>query len=276
MKVHYDNGRNGPDGFIYVASRTPLYYELGCFSAQSMRDCHPDANLTLYTHEKFLDPRAEQLFDKVIIDIPIHIRTKMWAMARTPYQRTIYIDCDSCIRHKDIRRMHDLMNDCDMFFCGTLAYTVANFKWAYMDIARKHEPKYHGSLCGYWNTPLNLEFMQVWFDSYIKQRTTKWPFGDNHYKEWQQFDMFTLWRMTNKFDEEFKQFHNLNIDLIPRRWNTTPQDFEQELEGKPVITQLDRGFWRRLPDWPAIEKRFTDEKRQVKLTSPTDPVIEYN
>lgn len=276
MDLHYTCDRDNNDGFIYVASRNPLYYELGLLSAQSLKDCYPDANITLFTHKQFVDSRIEGIFDKVYTEIPVHSRAKMWCMARTPYTRTIYIDCDSQIRHKDIRTMHTLLDGYDMFFCSNLTYTVGNIKWAYIDIERKHNPIYHGSLCGYWNTPLNLDFMQTWFDDYVKQVSTPWPHSKTNYKEWQQFDMFTLWRMTSNLYQEYERFNNLNIHMIPRRWNTTPQDLPEDRNGRPVITQIDRGFWRKLPVWPEIERRISDEKYQVKKRSFTDPIVDYS
>lgn len=277
MNTHYDNGRQSDDGFIYVASRDRIYYELGLLSCQSLKDFYPDSHVTLFTHQNFVDDRAK-IFDRVITNIPIHYRTKMWCMARTPYKRTIYNDCDSIIQHRDIKKMHGFLDDCDMFFGTCLWYTVGNLKWAHIDKAKRFEPLYHGSMCGYHSTPLLLDFMQTWFDKYLEQRKGEWAFEDFAYKEWQQFDMFTLWRMTCKrYPEEFGRFDNLNIKLLPRRYNTTGQDLPQDLGGKPVITQVDKGTWRKIPSaWSIIEKGIKDEKHQVSKSSPASSTFEFN
>lgn len=277
MDYTYHSNRKSDTGFIYVASRNRLYYELGILSATSLRDYHPEANITLFTHKNFIDDRAK-IFDCVITDIPIHYRTKMWAMARTPYQRTLYNDCDSLINHRDIRKIHDFLDECDMFFGTCINYTVANRKWEYMDIAGKEPPLYHGSLCGYNKTNLTIDFMQTWWDKYLEQRLTPWPYGDKHYQEWQQFDMFTLWRMTSgKFKDEFGRFDSLKIKLLERRWNTTGQDHKEDIVGPRVITQVDKQTWSYMPAaWKIIEKGAKDEAYQVKQRKIDDPIIDFN
>lgn len=276
MHTYYDNGTVSDNGFIYVASRDRLYYELAILSCESLKSFSPKTNVTLFTHKNFVDDRCK-IFDKVIVDIPIHYRAKMWCMARTPYKRTVYNDCDSLIRHRDVSKMFNFLDNCDLFCGSNLLYTVGNIKWTYIDKARKHVPKYHGSMWGYHNTDLNIDFMQTWFDEYVKQVTTPWPYGKTHYQEWQQFDMFTLWRMTSGFYDEFSRFNNLKIDILSRRWNTTSQDLSEDLDGPPVITQIDKGTWQKMGNaWKVIEKGRNDEKHQVEKRPLKDNTIIYN
>ena len=281
LKILHDNGRDKDIGFIYVATRDVLYYELALISCQTLRDYWPDAHVTLFTHENFVDQEGKDLFDTVIVNIPIHARTKMWAMARTPYKsRTIYIDADSMIRHRDIKKMHSLLDDCDLFCGSNLLYTVGNLKWAYIDKERKYEPIYHGSMWGYHTTEANLDFMQTWYDEYLEQRKGKWKHEDFAYREWQQFDMFTLWAMTvgsriGMFPQ-YSRFNNLQIDILSRRWNTTGQDLPEDLDGPPVITQVDKTTWSKMPaTWQNIQDKI-NEKRTVKKRSVTDTTIECN
>jgi hypothetical protein len=119
--------------------------------------------------------------------------------------------------------------------------------------------------------------MQTWFDEYIKQVTTPWTYEKNHYPEWQKFDMFTLWRMTSGLFDEFSRFNNLNIKILSRRWNTTTQDLPEDLDGPPVITQIDKDTWRKMPNvWKIIEKGVKDENHQLEKRPFTDPTIIYN
>ena len=277
MNVYFSNGRESEEGFIYVASRHKMFYEMALLSVQSLRDYHKTAHVTLFTHEKFVDERAYKLFDRVITNIPIHHRAKMWGMAKTPYQRTLYNDCDSLIRHRDIKKiMNHLDDDTDMFFGTCLGYTVGNFKWLYIDKKRTIEPMYHGSLCGYKKTDLTTDFMQTWFEKYIEQISTPWSYEQNHNKEWRQFDMFTLWRMTSGQFSEFDRFKDLKIKLLTRRWNTTGQDLPGDLDGHPVITQYDKTSWMKMPAIGEILKGHTNETNPIKLRSSSDPTFEYN
>lgn len=266
----------GEKGFIYVASRDRMYYELALISCQSLKDFCPEMNVTLFTHEKFLDNRSD-IFDGIITEIPIHYRAKMWCMARTPYQKTVYNDCDSIIRHKDVRKIFDFMEDCDMFFGSQLLHTVSNYKWAYIDKNRTIQPKLHGSMCGYHKTDLNIDFMQTWFDTYVEQITTPWKYDKHHYPEWKLFDMFTLWRMTSGKFKEFDRFKELNITVLPRRFNNSGQDLPTDYEGTPVITQIDKGTWETMSNiWPTIKKGSKDPAHMVVQQKINDPIIKYN
>ena len=89
--------------------------------------------------------------------------------------------------------------------------------------------------------------------------------------------MFTLWRMTSGLFEEFQRFDKLNIKILSRRWNTTIQDLREDLDGPPVITQIDKGSWKKMDNvWKIIEKGATDEKHQVEKRPITDATIIYN
>jgi hypothetical protein len=276
MKITFQNERLSDKGYIYVASKNRMFYEFALMSAQSLRDLYPKAHITLFTHKNFVDDRVK-VFDTVITDIPIHYRAKMWCMARTPYEKTVYIDCDSQIMHKDVAKIFDFLDSCDLF-CGSNAlYTVANIKWAYIDIERKNIPVYHGSMWGYHKTKLNLDLMQTWFDEYVKQVTSPWPHSDWSYAEWQKFDMFTIWKITSKMYDEFSRFNELNIKILPRRWNVTSHDIFSDLDGPPVICQINKTQYRSLSNInELIEKSVKNEKHKVEQYSIEDPVIRYN
>lgn len=262
-------------GFIYVASRDRLYYELALISLETLKAYYPDSHVTLFTHQKFIDDRAKA-FDKVITGIPNHVRAKMWCMARTPYQKTVYIDCDSIIRHRDIRIMHDFLEDHDMFFGGHIDYTVANMKWAYIDRRRNIPIVYHGSMCGYNKTDITIDFMQTWFDEYIKQ-VSQPEWDDRFFKEWKQFDMFTLWRMTSKKFSEFDRFNDLKIKLLERRFNNTIHDLEKDAGKNPVITQIDRDTWKQMKwAWKIIKSGTEDMTHYLPRYDLDDPVLRFN
>lgn len=275
MIIYHDNGKESKKGFIYIASKDKLFYELALRSCESLRDFYPDANVTLFTHKQFIDKRSS-IFDKVICEIPIHNRAKMWCMARTPYQRTLYNDVDTFICHSDIKKIHDHLNDCDMFFGGHLNYTVANRKWEYVDKKQNIPIKLHGSLCGYHKTDINLDFMQTWFDEYVTQIESEWEHNFAH-PEWKDFDMFTLWRLTSKRYNEFDRFNGLNIKILDRRWNTTIQDLPADLNGPRVITQVDKDSYKKMPYiWSQISKELENERFVNKKYQTGESSIKYN
>lgn len=263
MKYFIGNEDVPEKGFIYVASRDVRYYEWAVNACNTLRDYHPNAHVTLFTHENFVDDQCK-VFDNVIVNIPVHYRAKMWCMARTPYEKTIYIDADSIVTHKDIRTMHDdfLTDDYDMFFCPVTTYTVGNFRWAFIDKDQKIVPPYHGAICGYKKTPLTIDFQQTWFDEYVKQRTERWAYGKHHYEEWKVFDMFTLWRITSNHYGGFDRFQDLKINLLPLRYIITAQHMASD-KVRPVIHQIDSSTYKHIEP---IQKRI-EEKRKNEIYS---------
>lgn len=280
MIYHKQSERESKTGFIYVASKTIMYYDLAVNACTTLRDYFPDAHVTLFTHEKYLDDSCS-VFDNVIVDIPVHYRAKMWCMARTPYEKTIYIDADSFVMHKDIRTMHNYLDDCDMFFCPVTPYTTANIKWAYMDKAMTIVPSYHGAISGYNKTALTLDFMQTWFEKYVEQVTDPgWPYEKNHYREWKVFDMFTLWRMTSGKYPEFDRFKQLVIKTLPLRYIITAQHTAEDKKSRPVIHQVDKQTWKSIePFWKKIQKKLDNDQYKFpgheKMDIPISEMI-YN
>ena len=264
------------DGFLYVASLNRKYYHYAVYSATTMRDVYPDANICLFTHKDFVDKDAD-VFNTVITNIPIYYRTKMWAMARSPYERTIYIDADSSIVSRKIRNMHSLLDDCDMFFGPTTDYTCADIAWSYMDKNMTIPTTYHGAVCGYNKNNLTLEFHQTWYDEYIKQICDPgWPYERVHDKKWKIFDMFTLWRMTSGRYSEFDRFKQINIKMIDKKYTSTSCHMEKDRKDA-VILQIDNSTWPKIdfmrPKIEEAEKHAIYSNKKYKINIPPS---EYN
>lgn len=276
MNIINNNDKESDRGFIYVASRDKFYYNLACYSCSTLKDFHPDSHVTLFTHKDFLDDRCK-VFDRIITDIPTHYRSKMWCIHNTPYDRTVYIDADSFIMHKDIRTIHDFLDDCDLFFCPTTSYTCGDIKWAYVDKARTITPMYHGAVVGMKKSELTKKFMITWFEKYIEQVSTPgWPYESLAFKEWKIFDMFTLWRMTSNRYPEFEEFNDLKIKLLPLRYNITAQHTAEDKKVRAVIHQIDS---TTVKTTPLLSTYMEPDKNAVytfKKRPPGDPTIEYN
>jgi len=255
-------------GFVYVASLNPIYYEYALLSAQSLRDHYPETNITLFTHQDFVDERAEKLFDEIRVGIPHSRRAKMWCMAHTPYDITLYNDVDSYIRRRKIKKVFDQLDQHDMMFGTNLDYTVSKLALVYADKEHKHKITHHGSLCLYHKSDLNLDFHQTWYDEYIEQENSSWKY-DWADPIWKKYDMHTLWRLMNNFDSKFDRFQNINIGLLERHWNNTFVDKKQDLSEPPVITQLNSIFIDRIKGQrELIEKNIEFYGKQKKLQEP--------
>jgi len=84
-------------GFVYLAYGERFIAE-AVRSAQTLRDCVADADITLFTKKTDQDNKQLEIFDHVItqemqnsyIDKPI-------CMKQTPYRKTLFLDCDTYI-----------------------------------------------------------------------------------------------------------------------------------------------------------------------------------
>lgn len=243
-------------GYIYVASVKKYFYDFAVNSARSLKDFYPDAKITLFTHEKFLDGR-EKIFDNVVTNIPIHSRAKMWAMANSPYDRTVYIDVDSEIWHEDISTLFDELDDCDAFFTKTPIYSAGRKSWTQpLADDKLTYLTYQGGFCGFKRSDLIQDFLNTWYTEYLTQRedfeTEKFKKFNPDMKPW---DMFTLWRITN--EDEFARFRDgLNIKLLNVRFNFCTNYHKEELEGKePVVIHFNKDAIFKDPGLETFRKR---------------------
>jgi hypothetical protein len=198
------------NGYLIVASYRYAYYRAAVLCAETLKDYNPDAHVTLFTHEQWVDDRAV-VFDNVVTGIPASKRSKMWAMARTPYEKTLYIDADAQVQHEDIGIVHDLLGDNDLMMTEIRKYS-----------ARCHtfpggEFRWHCGVCLYNNKPDTLQFMQDWFDYYQRQQE-EWDVDPKLYPpEMKVWDTWTFWRLMHL--EGYDQ--KLKIEKFPQdaRWN---------------------------------------------------------
>jgi hypothetical protein len=97
-------------GFLYVASLSKCFYERALDSIISLKRCWPEANVCLFTHRRWADEdraRVGEYVDNLVTGIPAFIRTKLWALPRTPYDETCYIDADTYVVSEDIKYIFD-------------------------------------------------------------------------------------------------------------------------------------------------------------------------
>jgi hypothetical protein len=277
MKLFYDDNTVSEKGFVYVATHKPNYYEFALHSLNMLRDFWPDANVTLFANEALLDSRAKQ-FNKVYTNIPIHIRAKMWCLSKTPYQKTVYIDADTAILNKDIRNIHDLLVDHDLFFTPNPVWAVGSYSWATISVDGKESTNYHGGVVGYNKNDLVCDFTDTWFLEYVKQRTDPWPYNEDEYSQvWQQFDMFTLWKILYNKLGGFDRFQRLKINEVGFRWGVIADAPLKYLDGPIVIGHLTKGYYKGSA---ASAKKFKLSKEydnfRITESSVTEDSFKYN
>jgi len=213
-------------GFVLVASRRYIFYKSAILCAETLREHYPDANITLFTHEEWVDDDCD-IFDKVITSIPTDKRAKMWALARTPYDLTMYLDADVQIHDPEIATCFDIIpDDVDILMTRIRPYAAAITQFPGGELT------WHCGVFLFRKNKIMCELMQRWYDDY-NERQTQWKFDENLYpRSLQPWDTWTFWKLINIDGYNDK----INIGRFPddARWNFHYLRYG-ELENKSII-----------------------------------------
>jgi hypothetical protein len=213
-----------PNGFIIVVSQFYEYYEAAHMLIDSLLDFMPEANIALFAHNEWTkdDPRCDNLY--MVHDCPSHVRAKLWALSKTPFDKTVYLDADTCVMHEDVSKMFDF--DSDLIFTNIRPYAgkIAKFIGGEMVL--------HGGVFGYKSTPKVFAFMDRWWELYCEQRNgTWWPKGIAPKNKLITWDQLTLWWLT---ENEYSDL-DINIYEDDARFNFVYIYNENECEGEIVV-----------------------------------------
>lgn len=207
-------------GFIIVASKKRNFYLYAINLAESLRDYYEpedECKICLVTEERFLDDRGRDVADDIII-CDDHYRAKLWGMAKSPYDLTMYIDADMEVEHEDICKVWDEMKDHDVVF--TALTDDRDYIYAERDFdTPEGVSKFTlcGAVCLYdMSKPIVREFMDDWWDLTFRQMNdTWWP--DGYADSLKSWDQFSLWWLTEK-EEKYKDLR-VGIFDDDLRWN---------------------------------------------------------
>ena len=216
------------NGFVYVASLRRGYYRAAKNSALSLLDYWPDAKITLFTHPEWVEPGDEEIFENIITDgVPYHKRAKLWALDKTPYDLTVYMDCDTEVQHDDILKIFDqIPDDIDVIFTANRPYNAALTK-----LSDTEEMTEHCGLFVYRNNSQTLKLMGAWWGEYCKQNEPS--YDRQHYpKEALQWDTFTMWRLLTYGNMGVKTGRFPDPDA---RWNFVIGYKQEELQGQESV-----------------------------------------
>jgi len=206
--------QNKNQGYLIVASRKKSFYVSAMNLIESIRDYHPEAKFALFTEKRFMDHRCDNI--DYVFECGGHIREKMYGMANSPFDQTFYIDADCECSHEDIANVWDHLKDNDLVFVkltkdkeAQRVFVEVNFDGNSLELC--------GGVCLYNSEkPIVKEFMQDWYDLFLKQEAkTWWPEG--YPTSLARWDQFTLWWLVNKVEK----YKDLKIDIFEDnyRWN---------------------------------------------------------
>lgn len=218
------------NGFLIVASQEIEYIQSANFSANSIKDYYPESHITLFVTPELAPHADPQAYDLIVSEnVPSHVRTKLWALSRTPYSNlTVYVDADMECQHEDVQRIWEEMpDDADILITRIRPYNGKIAKWS------KGEMIHHGGFFMYRNNEQTINFMERWWIDYHKQRAEPWPYKeDEHPISLRPWDQFTFWKLLN----EDKLPVNVQFFKDDARWNFVNGYFAHETRS-PIV------FW---------------------------------
>tara|TARA_B100001248_G_scaffold254357_1_gene232645 strand:+ start:24561 stop:25268 length:708 start_codon:yes stop_codon:yes gene_type:complete len=218
------------NGFIYVATINKAFLIAARYSAQSLKEYWPESKITLFTIDGWPEENDYNIFDNIITkNVPNHKRTKLWALSRTPYKLTCYIDCDTFVSHEDVKlifNQHNHENDITITRARTYAASIkSTFKGGKLED--------HCGLFLYNNKKHTLEFMKQWWLLYVDQNSGLWNWNYELYPEYlRPWDMWTYWWLQNKTKYKIKRDYFPDPDA---RWNFVYCYKKEELNNQPVV-----------------------------------------
>lgn len=204
-------------GFLVVASNKPNFYKYALNLIDSIRDFYEDAKICLVTEERFLDSRGEELADDIIF-CDDHYRAKLWGMAKSPYDITMYIDADMECEHEDICLIWNEMKDYDIVFPKlTEDRSYIYSEWHFDSPEGRKSFSLCGGACLYDMTkPIVREFIWDWWELTRMQMSGEW-WPEGYSESLRSWDQFSLWWLTEK-EEKYKEL-KVGIFDDDLRWN---------------------------------------------------------
>lgn len=220
-------------GYLYAATCSRAYYEAMVMSIESLKDEIPDAQVAVFTHADWVEDQHKHLFDHLFTPVPVHIRTKLWALDKTPFDLTMYVDADSFVESPELQEPLDMLEenpDVDVYMSENRPYnakvvyfTEDNMEgegiparemehWVEedMDKVRKgigHKFRWHCGLLVYRKNEVTDKLWSEWLRFYRKHNEEKdghKPFP-NSLTYW---DTFAFWRALHE---------NPNLDVNIKR-----------------------------------------------------------
>lgn len=98
-------------GYLFVATLSKSYYDAMVAAIEGLKDEVPEAQVAVFTHEKWLTDQDRELFDHVFAPVPCHVRTKLWALDKTPFDVTCYMDVDIHVVDPGVHDIFDVFPD---------------------------------------------------------------------------------------------------------------------------------------------------------------------
>lgn len=88
-------------------------------SLSSLKSVLPDCSVTLYTNILSINPDRYRNIDHIIYDqkMPTKHIAKAYGLLRSPYKKTIFLDCDTVVHRNTLNDVFDVLDEFDFACC---------------------------------------------------------------------------------------------------------------------------------------------------------------
>jgi len=213
-------------GYLLVSTMSRAFYEAMVMAVESLKDEVPDAKVAVFTHEEWIRDQDRPLFDHIVTPVPVHVRTKLWALEQSPFDKTIYLDCDIFVLNNEIEEVWDHLGDHDVVMSENRPYNakvvyfthddqvgpgikgaeLEHYRSEHMDLYRQgkaHKFQWHCGMFAWNKNERTQKLWQEWLKWYrrhTEQTTSPFPRGLAYW------DTFAFWRALYENPE-------LNVDI---------------------------------------------------------------
>ena len=228
-------------GFMIVASFSKPYFDAAIHCADSIKDYYPEAKIALYTHKEWWDEKYRNIFDHVHLGVPCHVRAKLWALTKTPYDITCYVDADIYCQSENIKDIfdeldddHDMAMSCNRPYNAKVVYITRDRELTHykpedkelIKTAKVHEWDFEGKEgcwrmkwhCGLFLWKKNehtFKMLDMWYKNYRTQ------IESNPKKDWPYDWPSSLWYWDTFafFNTNYNIDYGVKIKEIHAKWN---------------------------------------------------------
>ena len=217
-------------GFICVATLSYAYYEAMITLIESLKDEIPDAQVAVFTHEEWIEDQDRELFDHLFTPVPVHNRTKLWALDKTPFDITCYLDVDCHVIDPGLNDIFDeLTDDVDIMMSENRPYNskvvyfqdaeqnngeareLQHYRPEHIELARQglaHKFRWHCGFFVYRKNDVTDKIWSEWTRLYRLHNETPDLSGCGKYPtSLAYWDTFAFWRL----------LHESNLDIKIKR-----------------------------------------------------------
>lgn len=176
------------NGFVIVASSNKKFLHFAQFLALSLKD-NIDCSITLFTQDTWKDDPDNDIFDNIIGGAPSSPRAKLWALDKTPYDITCYLDADMVCYSENASSVFDLLGDNDIVFGKIEERCAAKIWWK----RKEGFSVPHGGMFVWKNNEKMKSFMKQWWENWKTHQICKWRWGNKYdYRSAKFWDQFSL------------------------------------------------------------------------------------